>query len=161
MQCPDLAGRPLVCAPAQHQQIHKVSSACCVHIQPGKLMLITEYLERGDLCSALEKDRSDPRQFTWWKPAVGEGRKIAGLNKRIALDLARGLAFLHQRKVQSYLLCRPDAVLKADTGKLASYSLLSQSLCWSQCWYKHGSVAWCASCIFNACGPCQTEWYIR
>lgn len=71
------------------------------HAQPGKLMLITEFMEGGDLSSALERDRSEPKRFSWWRPPTrpGEERKPTGLNRQVALGVARGLAFLHHRKV--------------------------------------------------------------
>ena len=33
--------------------------------QPGRLMLVTEYMAGGDLFTALAKDRSEPRKFSW------------------------------------------------------------------------------------------------
>ena len=68
--------------------------------QPGRLMLVTEYLEGGDLCSALERDSAIPRRFSWWKHQ-GEERRPVGLARRVAIDVARGLAYLHSRKVSN------------------------------------------------------------
>lgn len=74
-------------------------------------MLVTEYLEGGDLFTALERDSATPPKFSWWKHPVkaGEERKVQGLARRVALDTARGLAFLHHRKVR--LLPAPAACL--------------------------------------------------
>ena len=64
-------------------------------------MLVTEFMEGGDLFTALERDNANPKKFSWWRQPVkpGEERKAQGLAKRIALDTARGLAYLHHRKV--------------------------------------------------------------
>ena len=48
-------------------------------------MLATAFMEKGDLCTALGKF---PDAFVWNK-----------LGKRVAMDVARGLAFLHSRNV--------------------------------------------------------------
>ena len=48
-------------------------------------MLATAFMEKGDLCTALGKF---PDAFIWSK-----------LGKRVAMDVARGLAFLHSRNV--------------------------------------------------------------
>ena len=48
-------------------------------------MLVTEYMEKGDLCSALGRS---PNKFAWKR-----------LGRGVALDVARGLAFLHSRNV--------------------------------------------------------------
>lgn len=75
--------------------------------QNGKLMLVTEFAEGGALSAALERDCSTPPKFSWWRTFAAldaEGqetqeRHVLGLNKRVAVDIARGLAFLHKRKV--------------------------------------------------------------
>ena len=81
-------------------------------LQPGRLMLVTEYLEGGDLFTALERDMANPKKFSWWKHPVkaGEDRKVLGLSRRVALDVARGLAFLHHRKVRC-LICHSALML--------------------------------------------------
>lgn len=48
-------------------------------------------MERGDLCGAIRRDAATPRLLGW----NGRGR----LGRRIALDVARGLAFLHYNNV--------------------------------------------------------------
>ena len=71
-------------------------------LQPPRLMLVTEYMAGGDLFTALARDRAEPRKFSWSREALGQDpsqpARINGLNKRIALDLARGVAFLHSRR---------------------------------------------------------------
>ena len=76
-------------------------------MQNNKLMLVTEYLEGGNLTQALSRDNSTPPKFSWHKlqtflDSGGQERHVRhvqGLNKRVAMDIARGLAFLHKRKV--------------------------------------------------------------
>ena len=48
-------------------------------------MLVTEYMEKGDLCTALSRS---PAKFAWDR-----------LGRSVAMDVARGLAFLHSRNV--------------------------------------------------------------
>lgn len=63
-------------------------------------MLVTEYLEGGNLTTALERDSSSPPKFSWYKQGRdSQSKSVQGLNKRVAMDIARGLAFLHNRKV--------------------------------------------------------------
>lgn len=55
-------------------------------MQGGKrTVLVTEYMEKGDLCSALGRAAS---KCSW--PRLG---------KSLALDIARGLAFLHSKNI--------------------------------------------------------------
>ena len=62
-----------------------------------------EYMEGGDLFNALHRDRKG--NLTWYKrstdPAAPRpaGPPEAGLGKRIALDIARGLHFLHTHRI--------------------------------------------------------------
>ena len=67
-------------------------------------MLVTALMET-DLARALKKDASmsGGRRITW-EPRRGGRALRMGLARRIALDVARGLAFLHGRKVRSLLV---------------------------------------------------------
>ena len=69
-------------------------------------MLVTALMET-DLARALKKDASmsGGRRITW-EPRRGGRALRVGLARRIALDVARGLAFLHGRKV-----CSPHGFL--------------------------------------------------
>ncbi len=64
-------------------------------------MLVTALMET-DLARALKKDAntSGGRRITWAPRVAGAGGRVSrmGLARRIALDVARGLAFLHGRK---------------------------------------------------------------
>ena len=51
-------------------------------------MMITEYMQGGDLRKALDDDSSSPRQLGWY----GKGRSIA-------FGLAQSLAYLHSQSV--------------------------------------------------------------
>ncbi|KAK9805399.1 hypothetical protein WJX73_000847 [Symbiochloris irregularis] len=93
-------------------------------MQNNKLMLVTEYLEGGNLAIALERDRSTPPKFSWYKEGrASQERHVQGLNKRVAMDVARGLAFLHNRKIvhrdvksSNILLARDGTAKLADVG---------------------------------------------
>lgn len=64
-------------------------------------MLVTEFMEQGDLFRALEADDADRRRFSWYgaRRRPDGSRIVNGLSKRVALDVARGLAFLHSRNI--------------------------------------------------------------
>ena len=67
------------------------------------VMLVTALMET-DLARALKKDAntSGGRRITWAPRVAGAGGRVSrmGLARRIALDVARGLAFLHGRKAR-------------------------------------------------------------
>lgn len=56
-------------------------------------MLVLEYMEGGDLQSCIQRDcYPEPQeQFTWYSKGA-----------RIALDIAKGIVFLHEQKVQPH-----------------------------------------------------------
>jgi hypothetical protein len=57
-----------------------------------QVFLCTEYHAGGNLAVAMKKDRNrEPRALGWY----ARGRKLA-------LDVARGIAFLHANKVSAY-----------------------------------------------------------
>jgi hypothetical protein len=60
-------------------------------LQPGRTMLVTEYLAGGDLRGALSRH---PGTFRWG--AGGRGRALA-------LDVARGLHYLHSRRIIHFI----------------------------------------------------------
>ena len=68
----------------------------------GDLVMLVTALMETDLARALKKDASmsGGRRITW-EPRRGGRALRMGLARRIALDVARGLAFLHGRKVGS------------------------------------------------------------
>ncbi|KAL6772225.1 hypothetical protein ACKKBG_A29430 [Auxenochlorella protothecoides x Auxenochlorella symbiontica] len=79
-------------------------------IQGEEAMLVTEFMEFGDLWRAatLRSPRGD-RIFGWW----GRGRKVA-------LDIARGLHFLHSRSIVHLDLKSANVLLMRDgTAKIA------------------------------------------
>ena len=63
-------------------------------------MLVTEFMEGGDLYQAIQADsHKEARRFSWYRTSPRGERRVNGLGKRVALDIARGLSFLHGRKV--------------------------------------------------------------
>eukprot|EP00884_Botryococcus_braunii_P015243 jgi/Botrbrau1/2401/Bobra.0395s0030.1 len=70
-------------------------------LQPGKVFLCTEYHAGGNLAVAMKKDRNrEPRALGWY----ARGRKLA-------LDVARGIAFLHANKIIMFDIKSTNVVL--------------------------------------------------
>ena len=67
-------------------------------------MLVTEFMENGDLFRGISADSIG--RFGWYRQTGPNGRLMpnTGLARRIALDVARGLFFLHDKKVGFPLL---------------------------------------------------------
>ena len=77
----------------------------------ARIMLVTEYLPRGDLWRALSKDAG--HVFSWYR----RGRAVA-------LDVVRGLAFMHSKKVMHLDLKSANILLGRDgTAKVADVGL--------------------------------------
>lgn len=62
------------------------------------------YLENGDLFNALHRERK--ANITWYRRSNNPSdplpaQPVPGLGKRIALDIARGLHFLHTHRIVS------------------------------------------------------------
>ena len=77
----------------------------------GRIMLVTEYLPRGDLWRALSKDSQ--HVLGWYR----RGRAVA-------LDVVRGLAFMHSKKVMHLDLKSANILLGRDgTAKVADVGL--------------------------------------
>ena len=64
-------------------------------LDPGFPSLVLEYMEGGDLQHAIQKDAwpQPSGQLSWY-----------GKGGRIALDIAKGLVFLHKNKVSPLML---------------------------------------------------------
>lgn len=67
-------------------------------LQEGQTILVQEYMENGDLYHGLAEDTQG--RFGWYRQKQPNGRPVpnTGMARRIALDTARGLFFLHSRK---------------------------------------------------------------
>ena len=63
-------------------------------LDPEFPLLVLEYMQGGDLREAIQRDfdSQPPKKFGWY----GKGAKIA-------LDVAKGLVFLHANKARSHL----------------------------------------------------------
>lgn len=72
--------------------------------QEGQTILVQEYMENGDLYHAIAEDTQSKR-FSWYRERLPNGRlaPATGMARRIALDIARGLFFLHSRKCAPFL----------------------------------------------------------
>lgn len=64
------------------------------------MMMVTEYMQGGDLGTALAQDNPVNRRLGWYNKG-----------SHIALSAARGLAYLHAQKVTAPLLAGPGQVL--------------------------------------------------
>ncbi|CAL5222010.1 g4300 [Coccomyxa viridis] len=73
----------------------------------GNVMMVTEYMQGGDLGTALAHDNPSARRLGWYQNG-----------HLVALDIARGLAYLHAQKVISFDV-KPANVLLDRTGKHA------------------------------------------
>ena len=71
-------------------------------------------MPNGDLYSAIRDDGIG--RFSWARRPGPSGRPLpnTGLNRRIALDIARGLHFLHSRRVVHLDLKSPNILLARD-----------------------------------------------
>ena len=72
-----------------------------------QLMLVTELMDGGDLRKRIRQDTAKPRKTGWYQ----DGRYIA-------LGIARGLVFLHDRRTV-WFDCKPSNVLLDKTGTIA------------------------------------------
>ncbi|KAL8468327.1 hypothetical protein ACS0TY_031528 [Phlomoides rotata] len=72
--------------------------------QSSPMMIVTEYLPKGDLCEYLKRKGS-------LKPATA---------LRLAMDIARGMNYLHEHKPEAIIHCdlEPSNILRDDSGHL-------------------------------------------
>lgn len=86
----------------------------CINGPQGTAMLVTELMELGDLWRALPaRDSSGERIFAWRR----RGR-------RVMEDVARGLAYLHSKRVVHFDLKSANILLsRAGTAKLADIGM--------------------------------------
>ncbi|KAK9836640.1 hypothetical protein WJX74_005022 [Apatococcus lobatus] len=83
-----------------------------VCVKESKTMLVTEFMAGGDLFNRLsEADKGG--ELSWHQ-----------LGRRIAVDIARGLAFLHSQQIVHFDLKSPNILLARDhTAKIADVGL--------------------------------------
>eukprot|EP00891_Asterochloris_glomerata_P008483 jgi/Astpho2/8483/Aster-05527 len=91
-------------------------------IQPTETLLVTEYLEGGDLFQALACESEG--KLSWYRHnPKGPGRQL-GLGRRIAIDIAKGLHFLHSRKIVHFDMKSANVLLaRGYTAKIADVGL--------------------------------------
>jgi serine/threonine protein kinase len=78
------------------------------YLGEDRTMLITEYMEAGNLAANIQAGR-----VNWYR----RGRKIA-------LDVAKGLVFLHSRRIVHFDLKSPNILLARDgTAKIADVGM--------------------------------------
>ncbi|KAK9803523.1 hypothetical protein WJX73_002438 [Symbiochloris irregularis] len=74
--------------------------------------LVTEFMAGGDLFHAMQSDRRRS-EFNWYNTG-----------RRVALDVARGLAFLHSQQIVHFDMKSPNILLARDlTAKIADVGL--------------------------------------
>lgn len=73
------------------------------HVQDERTVLVTEYLENGDLYHAINSQQGG--RYHWYRLQQAEGRPVpnSGMARRVALDVARGLHFLHTKKIVHFV----------------------------------------------------------
>ncbi|KAL4434836.1 hypothetical protein ABPG77_005363 [Micractinium sp. CCAP 211/92] len=108
-----------------------------VALHGDKAMVLTELMEGRDLFSRLNvTDKSGQRMFSWHRRG-----------KRVALDVASALAYLHGKHVMHFDIKASNVLLTRDlTAKLADVGL-SKNLTHTLATQKDGPVgtfAWCA-----------------
>ncbi|DBB18025.1 hypothetical protein WJX82_008169 [Trebouxia sp. C0006] len=126
-------------------------------IQREQTMLITEFMEGGDLYHAIARDTLG--RFAWYRRSHADGPRLPGLGRRIALDVARGLHFLHSRKIVHFdlksanlLLARDNTAKIADVGlaKIMHRQFLSSL-------YNVGTFAWSAPEVLLGKSTCTEK----
>lgn len=104
-----VCGLPYVpCAPLL------LSLPSLIKICIAQVFLVTEFMDGGDLSRRIRKDKTAPRQTSWYQ----QGRYIA-------LGIARGLLYLHNRGIV-WFDCKPGNVLlnsSGDVAKIADFGL--------------------------------------
>ena len=115
----ELAKEILMLRAARHPNIVSFVGASIRDGAPP--ILVLEYMPRGDLYRALDAPRYAP-VFKWARALGPDGRPrpYSGYNRRIALDVARGLAYLHARGIVHLDVKSLNVLLAHDlTAKLA------------------------------------------
>ena len=85
--------------------------------------MVTEYMQGGDLGTALARDSPTNRRLGWYNNGI-----------HIALSAARGLAYLHAQKVTTPLPACPSlsACVKAKTFQMYGWA---GNLLWRCIWH--------------------------
>ena len=115
----ELAKEILMLRAARHPNIVSFVGASIRDGAPP--ILVVELMPRGDLYRALDNPRYAP-VFKWARALGPDGkpRPYSGYNRRIALDVARGLAYLHSRGIVHLDVKSLNVLLAHDlTAKLA------------------------------------------
>jgi serine/threonine protein kinase len=90
----------------------------------GQTILVTEFLENGDLYKAINSQQGN--RYHWYRMQLPDGKPLpnSGMARRVALDVARGLHFLHTKKIVHFDLKSANILLARDfTAKLADVGL--------------------------------------
>lgn len=126
MQMADFQKEIVILKSCRDRNIVQFLGACITETQT---CLVTEYMERGDLYNALHRD-AESQMLTWYRrstTARAPGSKrtpTAGLGRKIALDIAKGLHFLHTHRIVHMDVKSPNVLLGRDhNAKLADVGL--------------------------------------
>lgn len=105
-------------------------------MEPGCTSLVMEFVPFGNLFQNIQNDMS--HQVQWWQRG-----------KQIALDIARGLVFLHSRKVRSLFVCCGDCIgilIVLGCGRCpllrGTVQLSGETELWIVCWWGSQVATW-------------------
>ncbi len=94
-------------------------------MQIGQTILVTEYLENGDLYKAINSQQGN--RYHWYRMLTPDSKPLpnSGMARRVALDIARGLHFLHTRKIVHFVsvINSLQSICKLLTACIVSKSL--------------------------------------
>ncbi|KAK9794669.1 hypothetical protein WJX73_004931 [Symbiochloris irregularis] len=83
-----------------HDNVVACIGAC---VRPTLIYCVMEYMDEGDLFSALAGDVSEPRQYGWYDRG-----------QSVALDIAMGLRYLHDHDIVHLDLKSPNVLLNSS-----------------------------------------------
>jgi len=125
MQMAEFQKEVVILKSCRDRNIVQFLGACVTDTQT---CLVTEFMEMGDLYNALHRGEK-AGMLTWYKKssvpnAPRPNPPVQGLGRRIALDISRGLHFLHTHRIVHMDVKTPNVLLgRTYIAKLADVGL--------------------------------------